>query len=115
MCVATLISVPAWFWECLAFYFALKGFGAALPVLQATSIYGFSSVAGALSMLPGGLGVMEGSLAGLLRGSGVARPEAVGATLIIRACTLWFAVAVGAAAMAWARSFLPSSEKAESR
>ena len=115
MFVATLISVPAWFWECLAFYFTLKGIGAAVPVLQATSVYGFSSVAGALSMLPGGLGVMEGSLAGLLGGSGVPRPEAVGATLIIRACTLWFAVAVGAIAMAWARSFFPSLKKVESR
>ncbi len=105
MVVAASISVPAWFCECAAFYLALKGTGAVLSLLKATSIYGFSSVAGALSMLPGGLGVMEGSLAGLLGRSGVARPEAVGATLIIRACTLWFAVLVGAAATAWARRF----------
>ncbi len=106
MALATLISIPAWFWECAAFYVALRGTGAALSLLKATSIYGFSSVAGALSMLPGGLGVMEGSLAGLLARSGVARPEAVGATLIIRACTLWFAVLVGAVAAAWVRRLL---------
>jgi uncharacterized membrane protein YbhN (UPF0104 family) len=111
MLLATVISVPAWFWECAAFYFALRGTNAALPLLKAMSIYGFSSVAGALSMLPGGLGVMEGSLAGLLAGSGVDRAEAVGATLIIRACTLWFAVAVGAAATAWARRLFDRREE----
>jgi uncharacterized membrane protein YbhN (UPF0104 family) len=106
MAVATLISVPAWFWECVAFYFVVKGVGSGLPLLKATSIYGFSSVAGALSMLPGGLGVMEGSLAALLGRSGVPRAQAVGATMVIRVCTLWFAVLVGAAAVGWAQRFI---------
>ncbi len=106
MGLATLISIPAWFCECLAFYVALRGTGAALSLLKATSIYGFASVAGALSMLPGGLGIMEGSLAGLLSRSGVARAEAVGATLIIRACTLWFAVLTGAVAITWVRRLI---------
>ena len=50
-------------------------------------------------MLPGGLGPTEGSMSGLLALRGVDVPTAVGATLVIRVCTLWFAVALGAVAM----------------
>jgi len=48
-----------------------------------------------VSMLPGGLGVAEGSLTGLLVGLGTALPEAAAATLLVRAATLWLAVALG--------------------
>jgi uncharacterized protein (TIRG00374 family) len=52
-----------------------------------------------VSMLPGGLGVAEGSLTGLLVALGTALPEAAAATLLIRAATLWLAVALGAATL----------------
>ncbi len=47
-------------------------------------------------MLPGGLGVAEGSLTGLLAGFGTPLPEAAAATLLVRGATLWLAVALGA-------------------
>ncbi len=46
-------------------------------------------------MLPGGLGVAEGSLTGLLAGLGIPLPEAAAATLLVRADTLWLAVGLG--------------------
>jgi len=51
---------------------------------------------GALSMLPGGLGVTEGSLTLMLVQKGLSEPNAFAATFIVRAVTLWFAVLVGA-------------------
>ena len=39
-------------------------------------------------MLPGGLGVAEGSLTGLLVGFGTPLPEAAAATLLVRGATL---------------------------
>ena len=60
-----------------------------------TFVYAFASLAGAVSMLPGGLGVAEGSLTGLLAGLGTPLPEAAAATLLVRAATLWLAVAIG--------------------
>ena len=46
-------------------------------------------------MLPGGLGVTEGSLTFMLIEKGVPSQFAVASTFIIRAVTLWFAVLVG--------------------
>jgi hypothetical protein len=46
-------------------------------------------------MLPGGLGVAEGSLTALLAGLGTPLPAAAAATLLVRGATLWLAVALG--------------------
>ena len=46
-------------------------------------------------MLPGGLGVTEGSLTFLLVQKQVATDVAVATTFLIRVVTLWFAVLVG--------------------
>ena len=54
-----------------------------------------------LSFLPGGLGVAEGSMTGLIRVLGdVPRAAAVAATVLIRLATLWFAVALGLVGLA---------------
>ena len=97
LAVALGLSVVAWFLECLAFSLILDGFGVTLPVRAATFVYAFASLAGAVSMLPGGLGVAEGSLTALLAGLGAPLPEAAAATLLVRGATLWLAVALGVA------------------
>lgn len=46
----------AWFFECVAFLAVLRGFGeAGMTLLGATFTYATATLAGALSMLPGGL------------------------------------------------------------
>jgi uncharacterized membrane protein YbhN (UPF0104 family) len=95
LAVALGLSVLAWFLECLAFALILDGLGVVLPIRAATFVYAFASLAGAVSMLPGGLGVAEGSLTGLLVGLGTPLPEAAAATLLVRGATLWLAVAIG--------------------
>ena len=64
-------------------------------------------VAGALAMLPGGLGVTEAGMAGSLQvlGHGITPSIATGATLLVRLATLWWAVIVGALALISLRSF----------
>lgn len=97
---ATFISVFSWFCECLAFYLVLWGFGSPLPLLPATFIYAFGTIMGALLMTPGGIGPTEGTIGGLLIVlQHVPNGIAASATLIIRICTLWFAVAVGLIAL----------------
>jgi len=96
LAVAVGLSIVSWFFECVAFALILGGLGVTLPMRATTFVYAFSQLAGAVSMLPGGLGVAEGSLTGLLAGLGVPLPEAAAATLLIRAATLWFAVGLGA-------------------
>jgi len=93
--VAIVISVVSWGFECLAMYFVLEGFGVSASVLFSTFVFSFSSLAGAVSMVPGGLVVAEGSMGGLLILLGVSKGIAASATMMIRFCTLWFGVIVG--------------------
>ena len=58
------------------------------------------SLVGSASLLPGGIGSAEGTVAAVLDlVAGQPRDVAAAATLLIRACTLWFGVALGAAAL----------------
>jgi uncharacterized protein (TIRG00374 family) len=99
---AVALSAVSWFFECLAFHVILQGLGVALPLRVTTFLYAFASLAGALSMLPGGLGVAEGSLTGLLVALDTPLPEAAAATLLVRGVTLWLAVALGTTTLLWA-------------
>lgn len=93
---ATGIGLLAWFFECLAFDLVLRGLAVSVSITRATFIYAFATLAGAVSLLPGGIGAAEASMTGLLVWNQVPRAEASAATMIIRICTVWFAVAVGA-------------------
>jgi uncharacterized protein (TIRG00374 family) len=102
---ATAISVVSWFGECLAFFFVLQGLGVTEEPLRlltvATFVFAASTLLGLVSFLPGGLGVSEASSAGLLvLLAPMAAGPATAATLIIRFCTLWFGVTLGALALA---------------
>jgi len=102
----TLVSTLGWGLECTAFYLVANAFGAGVPYLFAVYTFALSAVAGAVLILaPGGLGVTEGALTGLLEaryvslGLDAARSKAASATFVIRLCTLWFAVVVGLVAL----------------
>jgi uncharacterized protein (TIRG00374 family) len=101
--LAVAVGVVSWGGECLALYVILLGLGAepGLNVLnQATFALAAGSLVGSASLLPGGLGAAEGTVAAVLDlVAGQPRDVAAAATLLIRACTLWFGVALGAAAL----------------
>ncbi|MFT7623172.1 MAG: uncharacterized membrane protein YbhN (UPF0104 family), partial [Myxococcota bacterium] len=88
--------------ECVGFYLVLGGVAGGTPDLGgATFVYAFATIFGAVTMLPGGLGATEGSLIGLSLAFGLAatRVAATAGAMIIRFCTLWFAVVVGLCAL----------------
>jgi uncharacterized protein (TIRG00374 family) len=91
----TIFGAIAWAAECVAFYLILKGCSIEISILEAVFVYAFSSVIGALSMLPGGMGTTEATMLGLLVLLDVSASTASFAVILTRACTLWFAVAVG--------------------
>ncbi|MEP7188990.1 MAG: lysylphosphatidylglycerol synthase transmembrane domain-containing protein, partial [Roseiflexaceae bacterium] len=101
---STLISLVSWFGECVAFYYVLRGLGVPASFLllqQATFVFAASTLFGLVSFLPGGLGVSEASSTGLLvLLIPMASGPATTATIIIRFCTLWFGVTLGAIALA---------------
>lgn len=103
LALAVGIGLLSWGGECFALYLILLGLGAA-PSLelanQATFALASASLVGSASLLPGGLGAAEGAVAGILELVALQpRDVAVAATLLIRVCTLWFGVALGAVAL----------------
>ncbi len=97
----TALSAVSWFFECLAAYVCVRGLRLDLSLVDTVVVFSLGSLAGALSFLPGGLGVAEGSMTGLIRVLGdVSKAGAVAATVLIRLATLWFAVALGLAGLA---------------
>jgi uncharacterized protein (TIRG00374 family) len=92
----TLLSIVSWGFECFGYYLILTNFEVEIGLFWAFFSYSFATIVGALSMLPGGLGVTEGSLTLMLVQKGLSEHSAFAATFIVRAVTLWFAVLVGA-------------------
>jgi uncharacterized protein (TIRG00374 family) len=97
-----LLSLGAWAAEGTGFYLIIKGLGLELVLTNwqlwqvALFIFGFAAILGFATMLPGGLGINEGTVAGLLvLLLGIGKGEAAVATLLVRLATLWFGVVVG--------------------
>lgn len=92
----TLLSAVSWFCECLAAYVCVRGLRLDLSLPDTVVAFSLGSLAGAASFLPGGLGVAEASMTGLIRVLGdTSKAAAAAATVLIRLATLWFAVALG--------------------
>lgn len=93
--ITTVLSVIAWFLECLGLYLVIMGFSQNLTLTVSTFVFSFSSLIGAASMIPGGLGIAEATISGLLHFFGLTATVSVGVALILRLGTLWYGVIVG--------------------
>jgi uncharacterized protein (TIRG00374 family) len=93
------IGLCAWAAEGLVLYALMLALGHPLPPTRALGIFAFSTLAGALSFLPGGLGGTEATMIVFLRLLAIPLPIAVSATLLIQLITLWFAVLLGITAL----------------
>jgi uncharacterized membrane protein YbhN (UPF0104 family) len=104
----TTLSVVAWAAEGVALWVLLRGFSASVPLGVAVFFYATATLAGALIPVPGGLGVAEGMIQEqLVRLGGVPHGDATGAMILIRFATLWWAVAIGFAALGLLRLRFP--------
>ena len=97
--IGLALAILAWLSEGVGLWVVLRGLDTSPSLVRAVSIYATASLVGALIMLPGGVIGTEGSMVGLLRGIGLTRTDASAATIIIRLCTLWFAVVLGLATL----------------
>jgi uncharacterized protein (TIRG00374 family) len=99
--LAVLSGIVSWFGECFAFYLILRGlhFPASWLLLwQATFILAASSIIGAVSGLPGGLGAAEFTIVGMVQLLILHRGDSTvsgAAALILRLSTLWFGAVIG--------------------
>jgi uncharacterized protein (TIRG00374 family) len=107
---AVLVSVGlgtvAWLGEGIGMYLVLLGLGVpgGMETLSlAVFVLAFSTVVGAVTALPGGLGAVEASITGMLGLLlGLPTSTSAAATLLIRFATLWFGVSMGM--VVWSRS-----------
>jgi uncharacterized protein (TIRG00374 family) len=92
----TAVSIVAWGLECAGLWLILRGLDHTVSLPLAFFVYGTATVAGAIAMLPGGLGGTELTMRTMLGALGaVPAAPAAAATLLVRLATLWFAVALG--------------------
>lgn len=100
--VGGFYALVGWALECMATWYLIEGFqDARIGWDGATFGYAAGTLAGALAMLPGGLGVAEVGMAGLFRAAApsLSLPTAAAATILVRLSTLWFGVVLGAVAL----------------
>jgi uncharacterized protein (TIRG00374 family) len=97
--IGLVIGICAWSAEGLGLYVLMLALGHPLPLVPAIGIFAFSTLAGALSFMPGGLGGTEVTMVVSMRLFAIPLPIAVSATLLIQVVTLWFAVLLGLIAL----------------
>jgi glycosyltransferase 2 family protein len=93
--VGLISSAVAWGTESFSLYLIMTGLSLDVSVLQANFVYSFSTLIGALSMLPGGIGGTEAGMIGLMRFLGINYSAGLPAVILIRLCTLWMAIFIG--------------------
>ena len=90
------LSVLYWIIISVAVHFILLSFGIeSVSILKTISIYSSSVIIGAISFIPGGLGITEGSLIGLFSLEGIDVSLALILSVMIRILTMWYSVSIG--------------------
>jgi uncharacterized membrane protein YbhN (UPF0104 family) len=99
---ALALSLLGWLAECLVLLLVVRELGTPAGLGEAMLVFCLAAVAGAVSLLPGGLGAADLGLLGLLRLIGMPEAGAIVATILVRLATLWFAVVLGVVTLPWA-------------
>ena len=103
---SVILSFIFWVIQGIAVYFILLALGInELNFLIATSANAISVLIGALSFVPGGLGVTEASMGGLLSLQGIEISFALITAVIIRIFTSWYTVVAGFIALKFSGGF----------
>ena len=104
--ICILLAVTYWFIVSAAVYFTLIGFDInILDYLKVLSIYATSILLGAISFIPGGVGITEGALAGLFTLEGIDVSTALILSVIIRIFVLWYSVSIGFISLKFTSAF----------
>ncbi len=109
LAAATVMATFSWLLECVTLMVIARGFGVDLGIVESTFAYSVPTIVGALAMMPGGLGVTEAGMTGVLAavgGAAMTPSIATGVTMLVRIATLWWAVVLGFFALALHRRAL---------
>ena len=94
---ASVVTIAVCVWTCdfLCLLCSFAAVHAPVPWDGVMLAYGAAQIVSSLPVVPGGLGIVEGSLAVLLAAYGVARVPAISAALAYRLVSFWLVIAVG--------------------
>ena len=91
-----LLALTYWFMVSAAAYYTLIAFDInILDYLKVLAIYATSTLLGAISFIPAGIGITEGSITGLFTLNGIDVSTALILSVMIRVFTLWYSVGIG--------------------
>jgi uncharacterized protein (TIRG00374 family) len=97
--VSTILGIIAWSFEGISLFWLVYQFNHLATfksLFLSFFIFSFSSIAGFLVLIPGGVGVAEGSISSLLvLFFGLSLPQSIFITLLFRFLTLWLGVSIG--------------------
>lgn len=104
--VCILLALTYWFMISAAAYYTLIAFDInVLDYLKVLAIYASSTLLGAITFVPGGIGITEGSIAGLFTLNGIGVSTALILSVTIRILTLWYSVCIGFIALKFTGAF----------
>jgi uncharacterized protein (TIRG00374 family) len=94
---ASVVTIAVCVWACdfLCLLCSFAAVHAAVPWDGVLLAYGAAQIVSSLPVVPGGLGIVEGSLAVLLAAYGIARGPAITAALAYRLVSFWLVIVVG--------------------
>ena len=105
--ICILLAVSYWFIISIAVYYTLIAFDInMLDYFKVLAIYVTSSLLGAISFIPGGIGITEGTLDGLLTMEGIEISTSLILSVMIRVLTLWYLVCIGFIALKFTVEFI---------
>ncbi len=81
--------------ESIVIYLSFNAFNIEIPFLETAQIFYTSIIGGALSLIPGGIGITEVGFVGLLIQKDIARDIGTSLIIFIRMATIWFATILG--------------------
>lgn len=99
MVISLIIGAAAWLLTSFAFVYLLDRLHIQMPWLAALSTYPMAMLAGASSMLPGGVGSTEAAIVFQLKWHDIDTAAALLVAVVIRLGTMWFSVFCGFAAI----------------
>ena len=104
--ICILLALTYWFMVSAAAYYTLIAFDInILDYLKVLAIYATSTLLGAISFIPAGIGITEGSITGLFTLNGIDVSTALILSVMIRVLILWFSVCVGFIALKFTGAF----------
>ena len=90
-----LLLIPITFMDGFIIYFGFLSFDLDLGYLQTIQLFYTSLLLGIFSLIPGGVGVMEGSFTSLLLYQNISLSLGTSITIFVRLCTIWLAFFIG--------------------